>query len=208
MLKISIMLEDFRLKVFMTVAESGSFTKAAEALHISQPAVSQNIAELEKVVGRRLFDRLPGDVVLTSYGHVFREYAERIVKAYESLSSVFSHADPCLVRLCAAGDLTENIISPLMDTFFTIHPEITFEAAEEGNADLKISLVPASPNPFDVPADSISRIRLSATGTPKMGGHQPAHEKLFHFDLLYQPSPQFAGTELCRVLKEHITASL
>lgn len=207
MLKISIMLEDFRLKVFITVAESGSFTKAAEALHISQPAVSQNIAELERIAGRRLFDRLPGDVVLTSYGHVFREYAERIVKAYESLSSVFSPVGPCLVRLCAGGDMVDSFISPLMDSFLAIHPDISFVTVAD-DADLKISLVPASPNPFDVSADSISRIRMSAAGAPKMGGHQPAHEKLFHFDLLYQPSPQFAGTELCRVLKEHITASL
>lgn len=202
------MLEDFRLKVFMAVAESGSFTKAAEFLGISQPAVSQNVAELERTAGRRLFDRLPGEVVLTSYGQVFRAYAARIINAYESLSTVFAHADSCVIRLCAAGDLTENIISPLMESFLAIHPEITFESAAEDEADLKISLVPASPNPFDVPADSISRIRLSASGAPKMGGYQSAHEKSFYFDLLYQPSAAFAGTELCRIIKEHLTASL
>ena len=42
------MLEDFRLKVFLTVESEGSFTKAARNLGISQPAVSQNIAELER----------------------------------------------------------------------------------------------------------------------------------------------------------------
>ncbi len=202
------MLEDFRLKVFMTVAELGSFTKAAEMLGVSQPAVSQNIAELERLSGRRLFDRLPGEAVLTSYGHVFREYAARIVAAYESLSSVFFNSDPCLIRLCASGELTDNIIAPLLESFFTIHPEITFQAAAEGDADLKISLVPASSNPFEVPADSISRIRLSACGAQKMGGYQSAHEKPFYFDLLYQPSPLFAGTDLCRILKEHLVASL
>ena len=103
--------------------------------------------------------------------------------------------------------MVDSFISPLMDSFLAIHPDISFVTVAD-DADLKISLVPASPNPFDVSADSISRIRMSAAGAPKMGGHQPAHEKLFHFDLLYQPSPQFAGTELCRVLKEHITASL
>ena len=41
-------LEDFRLRIFMAVAEKGSFTLAAKALGVSQPAVSQNIAELEK----------------------------------------------------------------------------------------------------------------------------------------------------------------
>ena len=45
------MLEDFRLKVFATVAAEGSFTKAAAVLGVSQPAVSQNIAELEKLSG-------------------------------------------------------------------------------------------------------------------------------------------------------------
>ena len=45
------MFEDFRLKVFMAVATEGSFTKAAAVLGISQPAVSQNIAELEKSSG-------------------------------------------------------------------------------------------------------------------------------------------------------------
>lgn len=202
------MLEDFRLKVFMTVAEFGSFTRAAEVIGVSQPAVSQNIAELERLTGRRLFDRLPGEVVLTSYGQVFREYAERVISAYESLSTVFSHADPCVLRFNAAGDMTDNIILPLLESFLTVHPEITFEPAAEEDADLKISLVPASPNPFEVPADSISRIRLSVAGAPKMGGYQSAHERSFYFDLLYKPSPAFAVTGLCRVLKEHITASL
>ena len=45
------MLIDFRLKVFYTVAKSGSFSKAARELGITQPAVSQNIAELEQQIG-------------------------------------------------------------------------------------------------------------------------------------------------------------
>ena len=50
------MFEDFRLKVFMTVAREKSFTKAASELGVSQPAVSQNISELEKSAGVKLFD--------------------------------------------------------------------------------------------------------------------------------------------------------
>ena len=73
-------MEDFRLKVFEAVAEEGSFTKAARALGITQPAVSQNIAELEKITGVRLFDRHRGEVVLTEQGRVFGEYAARILK--------------------------------------------------------------------------------------------------------------------------------
>ena len=51
------MFEDSRIKVFLAVSEENSFTKAAKRLGISQPAVSQNIAEIEKAVGAKLFTR-------------------------------------------------------------------------------------------------------------------------------------------------------
>ena len=73
------MLQDFRLKVFMEVARQKSFTKAAAALGVTQPAISQNIAELEKGLGVRLFDRLKGETVLTPEGEVFSSYAERLL---------------------------------------------------------------------------------------------------------------------------------
>ena len=82
------MLEDFRLKVFITVAAEGSFTKAASVLNISQPAVSQNVSELERVTGVRLFDRLPGEVKLTEQGRVFLSQADRILADYSSLSHI------------------------------------------------------------------------------------------------------------------------
>ena len=63
------MLDDFRLRVFMMAAAEGSFTRAAQHLGVSQPAVSQNIAELEKQVGAVLFDRKRGEVTLTPEGH-------------------------------------------------------------------------------------------------------------------------------------------
>ena len=67
------MLEDFRLKVFTAVAELRSFTKAASALSVSQPAVSQHVSELEKHVGVKLFERLHGETVLTDAGRAFKE---------------------------------------------------------------------------------------------------------------------------------------
>ncbi len=66
------MIEDSRLKVFLAVAREGSFTIAARKLGISQPAVSQNIAELEKSLGVELFERSRGSVRLTSAGRTSR----------------------------------------------------------------------------------------------------------------------------------------
>ena len=62
------MIEDFRLKVFAEVARLGSFTAAARALGVSQPAVSQNISELERFAGTRLLYRSRGGVELTARG--------------------------------------------------------------------------------------------------------------------------------------------
>ena len=82
------MLEDFRLKVFMAVAETGSFTKASRKLGVSQPAVSQNISSLEKETGAILFQRARGEVSLTSEGLVFKEYASRIQYWYSATGSL------------------------------------------------------------------------------------------------------------------------
>ena len=85
------MLEDNRLKVFKAVLNEGSFTAAARVLGISQPAVSQNVAQLEAVAGGPLFDRERGRISLTERGRVFKIYADRILRDYDDLNEVFSH---------------------------------------------------------------------------------------------------------------------
>lgn len=83
------MFEDSRINVFIAVSEEGSFTKAAKRLGISQPAVSQNIAEIEKGVGAKLFDRTRTAVILTPEGRRFREFAGQIVYWYKAASEAF-----------------------------------------------------------------------------------------------------------------------
>ena len=90
------MFEDSRIKVFLAVAEKKSFTLAARSLGISQPAVSQNIAEIEKAVGAPLFDRKSGSVSLTSAGRKFKEFAGQINYWYKAASEEFKNqsSDP------------------------------------------------------------------------------------------------------------------
>ncbi len=59
---------DFRLRVFQAVARHLSFTKAAQELYISQPAVTKHVRELETTYGQRLFERRAGRVSLTEAG--------------------------------------------------------------------------------------------------------------------------------------------
>lgn len=70
---------DRRLQVFHAVAKHLSFTKAAEALFMTQPAVTFQIRQLEEHFNVRLFDRARGHVSLTSAGAIMLEYAERII---------------------------------------------------------------------------------------------------------------------------------
>lgn len=198
------MLDDFRLKVFMAVAQEKSFTKAAAAIGVTQPAVSQNIAELEKGLGVRLFERQKGETLLTEHGKVFSVYASRLLDTGSAAANMFAKLAPATVRVAVSEELYTYILGPALETFSRIHPEINFERALFGDADLTLSLRPSTGSPYDIPADSVARIRMSLYPTPKMGDLSATHEKTSYFDVLYQPSQAFACTRLCRLIKELI----
>ena len=198
------MLQDFRLKVFMEVARQKSFTKAAAALGVTQPAISQNIAELEKGLGVRLFDRLKGETVLTPEGEVFSSYAERLLSTAASASNMLAKLSPATVKISASEELYTYIISPALEKFSAIHPEITFERCLFGDADLTLKLKPSTGSPYDIPADSIARIRMSIYPTPKLGDLSATQEKTSYFEVMFKPSQAFSCTRLCRLIKEFI----
>ncbi len=108
------MLEDTRLQVFMAVADEGSFTRAAYLLGISQPAVSQHIAELEKVVGQPLFQRTRGAVRLTPEGERFQFHARRILDGYAALDTVFSVSAAPVVSVLATPFLLSSFLPSLL----------------------------------------------------------------------------------------------
>lgn len=92
MLSMNVM-EDSRLKIFEAVSREQSFTRAARSLGITQSAVSQCIAELEKTLSVQLFHRARAAVTLTEAGRRFSRYACSISGLYEEISEAFpSHA--------------------------------------------------------------------------------------------------------------------
>ncbi len=137
------MLEDFRLKVFMTVAAQRSFTKAATALGISQPAVSQNISELEKMVGVKLFDRLRGEVAITPQGLVFQSHAEKILDSYNNMNHLFCNprinGRTIPVRVFISPILSGFILTGLTDILQTLQPDLAVELSPSAeNAHVRI----------------------------------------------------------------------
>lgn len=78
---------DRRLQVFHTVARLLSFTKAAETLHMTQPAVTFQIRQLEEYFNTRLFDRTHNKISLTAAGDRVFRYAEKILSLYGEMES-------------------------------------------------------------------------------------------------------------------------
>ena len=78
---------DRRLQVFSTVARLLSFTKAAEALHMTQPAVTFQIRQLEDYFNTRLFDRTHNRISLTTAGHLVKDYADQIISLYSEMDN-------------------------------------------------------------------------------------------------------------------------
>jgi DNA-binding transcriptional LysR family regulator len=81
------MLDARRLNIFAVVAEEGSFTAAAEKLYLSQPAVSQQMAILEREVGVQLMKRMPRGIELTTAGEVLAQRARVILDSMTELES-------------------------------------------------------------------------------------------------------------------------
>ncbi len=130
-------MENFRLKVFRTVAQSLNFRKASEALFISQPAVTQQIKALEDELGTPLFDRTKGKVTLTKTGTVLAAYAERLkVLADEAAQAVAEisgeHRDE--LRVGASQTIGQYLLPNLLAGFLKRHGNVALSGVS-GNTD-------------------------------------------------------------------------
>ena len=118
---------DIRLKVFITVAQHLSFSKASHILYISQPAVSKHIAELEKEYDVRLFDRMGNKIQLTYEGKKLLHHAYHINKAYEQLNfemNLLQKKTAGTVRIGASTTIAQYVLPEILATFLVCYPQI------------------------------------------------------------------------------------
>jgi DNA-binding transcriptional LysR family regulator len=120
-------MENFRLRVFRTVAEEASFRRAAERLNLSQPAVSQQIRALEEELATTLFDRGKGRIRLTDAGSVLLRYARKGARladeARAALDSLRGETTGTL-RIGASMTVTQYILPRMLGAFLEQHPRI------------------------------------------------------------------------------------
>ncbi len=88
-----------QLRYFLALAEHGSFNQAAQAAHVSQPALSVQIKELEATLNARLVERLPRGIQLTRVGQAVRDRARRIIAEVEDLEQTARWQDGLSGRL-------------------------------------------------------------------------------------------------------------
>ncbi len=122
------MLKLGKLEVFAVVAEEGSFSAAAERLHLSQPAVSRHIQELESALGIRLFKRQRRGVTLTPGGDLLREYTERILWLVREAEGALTDVRQLVVgqvRLGATPGVSVYLMPGWTRSFTSAYPNLT-----------------------------------------------------------------------------------
>ena len=118
---------DFRLKVFFSVASEMSFTKAAARHHITQPAVSKHIQELERIYGITLFERKGSSVVLTEAGRILYDQAKNIDSIYREIDyriSSLKEEHKGELRLGASTSIAQYVLPREIARFYNRYPSI------------------------------------------------------------------------------------
>lgn len=118
---------DFRLRVFCSVAQHLSFTKAASELFVSQPAVTKHIRELEQQYGTRLFERKGNSVVLTEAGEILKRYSSQILHLYQEAAfelGTLQDKHNGVLRLGASTTIGQYLIAPLLAKYYEKFPQV------------------------------------------------------------------------------------
>lgn len=129
-----------QLLFFHKIAESGSFTKAAHALRVTQPAVSHQIRSLEMELGQQLIERDRRGVMLTQAGEVLFQYSQRILNLVEESRDALSRiakGEIGKVSVAAIGTLTVYVLPDLLYEFRSAHPGIDVNLRTVGGEDIQ-----------------------------------------------------------------------
>ena len=155
-------------RVFYTVAKSGSLTKAAEELYISQPAVSQAIKQLENQLGGKLFNRTHRGMELTETGgkQIFST-VEKALKLFEEAESKYAELKDTatgVVRICASDTVSTHFLLPYIKEYHEKYPNVNL-ILQNGTSSETIELLKSNKGDIgfvNLPIDD-SEIDLSNT---------------------------------------------
>ncbi|MFE4519567.1 LysR family transcriptional regulator [Kitasatospora sp. NPDC056783] len=128
-----------QLRYFLAVAETRHFTRAAEAAHVAQPSLSQQIRSLERELGAQLFHRTRGNIALTDAGDALLPLARRILADTESARLAVQETVQLRrgrVRLGAPPSLCTSLVPDVLRVFRGRYPGVSLAVREGGSRDL------------------------------------------------------------------------
>jgi DNA-binding transcriptional LysR family regulator len=145
-----------RLRYFERVARLASFTRAAEDLHVAQPALSKQIAALEQEIGDRLFERVGHSIILTPAGHQLLAHTDAVLEAFARLESEMvgpSGTAVTQLQIGASPSFADTLLPTVVATFVREHPSVQIviktglinaltEELVEGRLDAAIGVLP------------------------------------------------------------------
>lgn len=151
------------LRYFLAVVREESITKAAELLHITQPTLSRQIAQMEEEMGVKLFDRSTRKIVLTNEGLLLRRRAEEILELVDKTERELSEQDEMVEGTVAigCGDLAAvQLLPDLIRSYHERYPAVTFDLytatadhikdrMDRGLTDVGLLLEPVSMEKYD-----------------------------------------------------------
>jgi DNA-binding transcriptional LysR family regulator len=166
-----------QLRYFLTSARLGSFSAAADELHLTQPGVSDQVRRLEAELGTPLFTRVGRGLMLTSAGRAFRPYAERVLLAVDEATESVAE-----IRTMRGGQITFGLfrnsdyylLPRLLADFHARHPDMrvrilgqnsgeTAEHVREGRIEAALVAGPVDPAGLEVRPISADEIVLVGT---------------------------------------------
>ena len=151
------------LKYFLTVADEGNITRAADILHVTQPTLSRQLIELEDELGTALLIRGKRSVTLTDEGFLFKQQAEMIVELSDELEHIFKDKKDVVcgtIRIGASEAVGCRALALYMKEFREKYPDVQFdlyngmadnikEMLERGLLDLGLVLEPVDTAKFE-----------------------------------------------------------
>lgn len=149
------------LKVFLAVADSGSFSRAAEQVFLTQPAISKRIATLEAELGQPLFDRLGRRIMLTEAGQTLLPRARSIVadlKDARRALAKLTEGVRGLLSMATSHHIGLHRLPPILRYFNRHYPEVELDlhfmdseeaarAVVQGRLELAVITLPSNPDP-------------------------------------------------------------
>ena len=121
-----------QLRYFLKIAELGTFTRAAEELKVTQPALSRSIAKLEEEIGRPVFERQTRKVVLTDAGRLLQARAEQVLALVDyTLAEMTDDGRTGRIRVGAIPTIAPYFLPAVLRMFRDRHPQATVVVYEE-----------------------------------------------------------------------------